>query len=36
MLWLRIADDRGWTCGGSTKDGEPCLEEVAGELVEDK
>ncbi|CAM9665996.1 unnamed protein product [Ascophyllum nodosum] len=35
MLWLRIADDRGWTCGRHSKDGEPCLVEVAGEIVDD-
>lgn len=36
MLWLRLADERGWTCGRHSKDGEPCLEKVAGEIVEDK
>eukprot|EP00752_Nemacystus_decipiens_P009380 g8383.t1 len=34
-LWLRLADERGWTCGRHTKDGEPCLDQVAGEIVED-
>eukprot|EP00904_Undaria_pinnatifida_P007215 jgi/Undpi1/3623/HiC_scaffold_16.g06993.m1 len=35
MLYLRIADDRGWTCGRHSKDGEPCLEEVAGDIAEE-
>eukprot|EP00903_Cladosiphon_okamuranus_P011080 g10459.t1 len=35
QLWLRLADERGWTCGRHTKDGEPCLEQVAGDIVED-
>ncbi|CAM9886122.1 unnamed protein product, partial [Ectocarpus sp. 12 AP-2014] len=34
-LWLRLADERGWTCGRHSRDGEPCLEQVAGDIVED-
>ena len=36
MLYLRIADDRGWTCGRHSKDGEPCLMEVPGDITEEK
>ncbi|WP_411024201.1 hypothetical protein, partial [Salmonella sp. s58408] len=36
MLYLRIADDRGWTCGRNSKDGEPCLVEVLGDITDEE
>lgn len=35
-VYLRIADDRGWTCSRGCRAGEPLLKEVAGDIVEDK
>lgn len=33
--YLRIGDDRGWTCMKTGKDGEPLLKEVPGMIEED-